>query len=297
MGLSLNILGINVGGLVDTCLQIVDNIVAPQSTYNNENTIKRQSGYQVSLPVVQPQLITTGGQYSQLQQQQPQQQSLEELPALIAKILQLVQIPQILQQLGPLLQQSSQLTQTQPSFSFGVNTTSLLDDNTNSKNRLTDTRKVTQSPDSIRKPTLVIPPSNARPKSSITKGIMFDITEENDFIQATVDMRGVERQKSKQEDIVVYVYNDYQLIISDSANTYNVEITLPSKVVPVPANKIYKNGILTLKFAKLQIQQQQLQLQQLLQQLQQSLLRQQQQAIEVQAVEITTADTNFPKLA
>ena len=61
-----------------------------------------------------------------------------------------------------------------------------------------------QLPDSIRKPTLVISPSNAHPKSRITKGIMFDIIEENDFIEVTIDMRGVERQKSKQEPICEY---------------------------------------------------------------------------------------------
>jgi HSP20 family molecular chaperone IbpA len=250
MGLSLNVFGINIGGLIDTCLPILDKALTLQNISNNENIIRRQSEYQVSLPHVQQQQpITTGDQHRRLQQQQPQQQSLEQLLPLIQKILQLTQIQQILQQLEPLLQQSSQLTQTQPSFNFGVNTTSLLEDNTNSKNKLTNNYKVTKSPDSIRKPTLVIPHSNARSKSRKTDEIVFDIAEENDFIEATVDMRGIKKQK--QKDIIIDVYNDYQLIISDPAKTYKVEMKLPSKVVSEPVNKVYKNGILTLRFEKL----------------------------------------------
>jgi hypothetical protein len=220
--LSLNV-GINIGGLIG--LQTLDNVLASQNASNNENTIRRQPQYQVSLPDVQQQPITIGHQYSGLQQ--PQQQSLEQLQPLLQKTLQLtMQIQQILQQLDPLLQQSSQLTQTQPSFNFD-NTTSLLDDSTNSKGKLID-------------------------KSRKTKETIFDITEENDFIEATVDMRSI----TKQKNIITDVYNDDQLIISDPAKTYNnVEIMLPSKIVSEPVNKIYKNGILTLKFEKLQKQQ------------------------------------------
>jgi HSP20 family molecular chaperone IbpA len=215
--LSLNV-GINIGGLIG--LQTLDNVLASQNASNNENTIRRQPQYQVSLPDVQQQPITIGHQYSGLQQ--PQQQSLEQLQPLLQKTLQLtIQIQQILQQLDPLLQQSSQLTQTQPSFTFD-NTTSLLDDSTNSKGKLID-------------------------KSRKTKETIFDITEENDFIEVTVDMRSF----TKQKHIITDVYNDDQLILSDPAKTYKVEIMLPSKIVSEPVNKIYKNGILTLKFEKL----------------------------------------------
>ena len=245
---SLNVLGINVGGIIGACLQTLDNVLAPQNTFNNKNMITRQSEYQVSLHNVQQQPSTIEDQYSGLQQpQQPQQQMLDQLQPLLQQILQLTQIQQILQQLEPLLQQPSQLTQIQPSFNYGINTTSVLDDNTDSKNKLTDNQKLAQSSNPIRKPSLVIPGTNARPKSRKTKEITFDITEENEFIETIVDMRGIRKQK----DIIINVYNDNQLIISDPARTYNVEIMLPSKVVSEPVNKIYKNGILTLKFEKL----------------------------------------------
>jgi HSP20 family molecular chaperone IbpA len=266
---SLNLLGINIGGLIETCVQTLDNVLISQKTSNNENTVRRRSEYQVSLPNVQQLPISIENQDCGLQQ--PQQQSLDQLQPLVQKTLQLTQIHQILWQLEPLLQRLLQLKQTQPSFNIGVNTARSLDDDTNSKNKLTDNQKVTGSPDSIKKPTLVIPSSNARHKPRKTKEIIFDITEENDFIEATVDMRDIKKLK----DIIINVYNDYQLIISDPAKTNNVEIMLPTRVVPEPINKIYKNGILTLKFEKLQKQQQ---LQQLLQQVQQ-LLQQQQRAI------------------
>jgi HSP20 family molecular chaperone IbpA len=278
MVLSLNVLGINVGGLIETCLQILDNVLVIQNASNNKNVVRRQSEYHVSLLDVQQQPITTGDRHSWLQQQQSKQQSLEQLQPLVQNILQLTQIQQILQHLVPLLQQSSQLTQlteTQPSFNFGINTTSLLDDNTNIKNKLTDNQKVIRSPDSIRKPTVVIPGSNALRKSSKTKEIIFDISEGNDITEVVIDMRGIKKQR--QKDIIIDMYNDSQLIVSDPAKSYNVEIMLPSKVVSEPLRKVYKNGILTLKFKKLQKQQQQLQqLQQLLQQLQQILQQQQQ---------------------
>jgi HSP20 family molecular chaperone IbpA len=124
----------------------------------------------------------------------------------------------------------------------------VLDDNTDSKNKLTDNQKLAQSSNPIRKPNLVIPGTKVHPKPRKTKEITFDITEGNEFIETIVDMRGIRKQK----DIIINVYNDNQLIISDPAKTYNVEIMLPSKVVSEPVNKIYKNGILTLKFEKLQ---------------------------------------------
>jgi HSP20 family molecular chaperone IbpA len=124
----------------------------------------------------------------------------------------------------------------------------VLDDNTDSKNKLTDNQKLAQSSNPIRKPSLVIPGTKVHPKPRKTKEITFDITEGNEFIETIVDMRGIRKQK----DIIINVYNDNQLIISDPAKTYNVEIMLPSKVVSEPVNKIYKNGILTLKFEKLQ---------------------------------------------
>jgi HSP20 family molecular chaperone IbpA len=124
----------------------------------------------------------------------------------------------------------------------------VLDDNTDSKNKLTDNQKLAQSSNPIRKPSLVIPGTRVRPKPRKTKEITFDITEGNEFIEAIVDMRGIRKQK----DIIINVYNDNQLIISNPAKTYNVEIMLPSKVLSEPVNKIYKNGILTLKFEKLQ---------------------------------------------
>ena len=55
MGLSLNVFGINIGGLIGTCLQILDKALVLQNTSNNENIIRRQSEYQVSLPDVQQQ--------------------------------------------------------------------------------------------------------------------------------------------------------------------------------------------------------------------------------------------------
>jgi HSP20 family molecular chaperone IbpA len=240
---SLNVLGINVGGIIGACLQTLDNVLAPQNTFNNKNMITRQSEYQVSLHNVQQQPSTMEDQYSGLQQ--PQQQLLEQLQPLLQQILQLTQIQQILQQL---LQQPSQLTQIQPSFNYGINTTSVLDDNTDSKNKLTDNQKLAQSSNPIRKPSLVIPGTKVHPKPRKTKEITFDITEGNEFIETIVDMRGIRKQK----DIIINVYNYNQLIISDPAKTYNVEIMLPSKVVSEPVNKIYKNGILTLKFEKLQ---------------------------------------------
>ena len=246
---SLNVLGINVGGIIGACLQTLDNVLAPQNTFNNKNMITRQSEYQVSLHNVQQQPSTIEDQYSGLQQpQQPQQQMLDQLQPLLQQILQLTQIQQILQQLEPLLQQPSQLTQIQPSFNYGINTTSVLDDNTDSKNKLTDNQKLAQSSNPIRKPSLVIPGTKVHPKPRKTKEITFDITEGNEFIETIVDMRGIRKQK----DIIINVYNYNQLIISDPAKTYNVEIMLPSKVVSEPVNKIYKNGILTLKFEKLQ---------------------------------------------
>jgi HSP20 family molecular chaperone IbpA len=124
----------------------------------------------------------------------------------------------------------------------------VLDDNTDSKNKLTDNQKLAQSSNPIRKPSLVIPGTKVHPKPRKTKEITFDITEGNEFIETIVDMRGIRKQK----DIIINVYNYNQLIISDPAKTYNVEIMLPSKVVSEPVNKIYKNGILTLKFEKLQ---------------------------------------------
>lgn len=226
---SLNMLGINVGGIIGACLQTIDRVLAPQNTFNN----------------VQQQPTTMEDQYSGLQQ--PQQQSLEQLQPLLQQILQLTQIQQILQQLQPLLQQPSQLTQIQPSFNYGINTTSVLDDNTDSKNKLTDNQKLAQSSNPIRKPSLVIPRTNIRPKSRKTKEVTFDITEENEFIETIVDMRGI----GKKKDIAIRVYNDDQLVISDAVKTY-IEIMLPSKVVSEPVDKIYKNGILTLKFEKLQ---------------------------------------------
>lgn len=226
---SLNMLGINVGGIIGACLQTIDRVLAPQNTFNN----------------VQQQPTTMEDQYSGLQQ--PQQQSLEQLQPLLQQILQLTQIQQILQQLQPLLQQPSQLTQIQPSFNYGINTTSVLDDNTDSKNKLTDNQKLAQSSNPIRKPSLVIPRTNIRPKSRKTKEITFDITEGNEFIETIVDMRGI----GKKKDIAIRVYNDDQLVISDAVKTY-IEIMLPSKVVSEPVDKIYKNGILTLKFEKLQ---------------------------------------------
>jgi HSP20 family molecular chaperone IbpA len=213
--------------------------------------ITRQSEYQVSLHNVQQQPSTMEDQYSGLQPQQPQQpqqQLLDQLQPLLQQILQLTQIQQILQQLEPLLQQPSQLTQIQPSFNYGISTTSVLDDNTDSKNNLTDNQKLVQSSNPKRKPSLVVPRTNVRYKPRKTKEITFDTTEGNEFIEAIVDMRGIKKQK----DIIINVYNDNQLIISDPAKTYNVEIMLPSKVVSEPVNKRYKNGILTLKFEKLQ---------------------------------------------
>jgi HSP20 family molecular chaperone IbpA len=124
----------------------------------------------------------------------------------------------------------------------------VLDDNTDSKNKLTDNQKLAQSSNPIRKPSLVIPGTKVHPKPRKTKEITFDITEGNEFIETIVDMRGIRKQK----DIIINVYNYNQLIISDPAKTYNVEIMLPSKVVSEPVNKVYKNGILTLKFEKLQ---------------------------------------------
>jgi HSP20 family molecular chaperone IbpA len=240
---SLNVLGINVGGIIGACLHTLDNVLATQNTFNNKNMITRQSEYQASLYNVQQQPSTMEDQYSGLQQ--PQQQLLEQLQPLLQQILQLTQIQQILQQL---LQQPSQLTQIQPSFNYGINTTSVLDDNTDSKNKLTDNQKLAQSSNLIRKPSLVMPGTKVHPKPRKTKEITFDITEGNEFIEAIVDMRGIRKQK----DIIINVYNYNQLIISDPAKTYNVEIMLPSKVVSEPVNKIYKNGILTLKFEKLQ---------------------------------------------
>jgi HSP20 family molecular chaperone IbpA len=240
---SLNVLGINVGGIIGACLHTLDNVLATQNTFNNKNMITRQSEYQASLYNVQQQPSTMEDQYSGLQQ--PQQQLLEQLQPLLQQILQLTQIQQILQQL---LQQPSQLTQIQPSFNYGINTTSVLDDNTDSKNKLTDNQKLAQSSNPIRKPSLVIPGTKVHPKPRKTKEITFDITEGNEFIETIVDMRGIRKQK----DIIINVYNYNQLIISDPAKTYNVEIMLPSKVVSEPVNKIYKNGILTLKFEKLQ---------------------------------------------
>jgi HSP20 family molecular chaperone IbpA len=240
---SLNVLGINVGGIIGACLHTLDNVLATQNTFNNKNMITRQSEYQASLYNVQQQPSTMEDQYSGLQQ--PQQQLLEQLQPLLQQILQLTQIQQILQQL---LQQPSQLTQIQPSFNYGINTTSVLDDNTDSKNKLTDNQKLAQSSNPRRKPSLVIPGTKVHPKPRKTKEITFDITEGNEFIETIVDMRGIRKQK----DIIINVYNDNQLIISDPAKTYNVEIMLPSKVVSEPVNKIYKNGILTLKFEKLQ---------------------------------------------
>ena len=239
---SLNVLGINVGGIIGACLQILDNVLAPQNTFNNKNMITKQSEYQVSLHNVQQQPSTMEDQYSGLQQ--PQQQLLDQLQPLLQQILQLTQIQQILQQLEPLLQQPLQSTQIQPSFNYGINTTSVLDDNTDSKNKLTDNQKLAYSS----KPSLVIPGTKVRPKPRKTKEITFDITEGRKFIEAIVDMRGIRKQK----DIIINVYNDNQLIISDPAKTYNVEIMLPYKVVSEPVNKIYKNGVLTLKFEKLQ---------------------------------------------
>src|SRR5215204_2434770 len=223
---SLNVLGINVGGIIGACLHTLDNVLATQNTFNNKNMITRQSEYQASLYNVQQQPSTMEDQYSGLQQ--PQQQLLE--------------------QIQPLLQQPSQLTQIQPSFNYGINTTSVLDDNTDSKNKLTDNQKLAQSSNPIRKPSLVIPGTKARPKPRKTKEATFDIIEGNEFIETIVDMRGIRKQK----DIIINVYNYNQLIISDPAKTYNVEIMLPSKVVSEPVNKVYKNGILTLKFEKLQ---------------------------------------------
>jgi HSP20 family molecular chaperone IbpA len=243
---SLNVLGINVGGIIGGRLQTIDNILASQNTFKNKNMIKRQSEYQVNLHNVQQQPSTIEDQHSGLQH--PQQQSLEQLQPLLQQILQLTQTQQILQQLEPLLQPPSQLTQIQPSFNYGINTTTVLDDNTDSKNKLTDNQKLAQSSNPIKKPSLVIEGTNARPKPRKTKEITFDITEGNEFIEAIVDMRGIKKQK----DIITRVYNDNQLIISDPVKTYNVEITLPSKVVSEPVNKTYKNGILTLKFEKLQ---------------------------------------------
>jgi HSP20 family molecular chaperone IbpA len=249
---SLNVLGINVGGIIGACLQTLDNVLAPQNTFNNKNMITRQSEYQVSLHNVQQQPSTMEDQHSRLQQ--PQQQLLQQLQPLLQQLLQLTQLQQLLQQLQPLLQQQSQLIQQQPlqqllqpSFNYGINTTSVLDDNTDSKNKLTD-NQFAQSSNPIKKPSLVIQGTNARPKPRKTKEVTFDITEGNEFIEAIVDMRGIRKQK----DIIINVYNDNQLIISDPAKTYNVEIMLPSKVVSEPVNKIYKNGILTLKFEKLQ---------------------------------------------
>jgi HSP20 family molecular chaperone IbpA len=240
------VLGINIGGLIGACLRTLDNVLVLQNTFNNENIIRRQSEYQVSLSDVQQQPSTIGDQHSGLQQ--PQQQSLEQLQPLVQQILQLTQIQQILQQLEPLLQQPSQLTQIQPSINYGISTTSVLDDNTDTKNNLTDNQKLVQSLNPKRKPSLVVPRANVRHKPRKTKEITFDTTEGNEFIEAIVDMRGIKKQK----DIIINVYNDNQLIISDLAKTYNVEIMLPSKVVSEPVSKRYKNGILTLKFEKLQ---------------------------------------------
>src|SRR5918996_203574 len=115
---SLNVLGINVGGIIGACLQALENVLASQNTFNNKNMITRQSEYQVSLHNVQEQPSTMEDQYSGLQPQQPQQpqqQLLDQLQPLLQQILQLTQMQQILQQLEPLLQQPSQLTQIQPS--------------------------------------------------------------------------------------------------------------------------------------------------------------------------------------
>ena len=252
---SLNVLGINVGGIIGSCLQTLDNILISQNTFNNENMIERQSNSQVSLHNVQQQPSTIEDQHSGLQQ--PQQQLLQHIQPLLQQLLQLKQIQQLLEQIQPLLQQQLQLIQQQPlqqllqdvpSLNYGINATSVLDDNTDNENKLTDNQKLAQSSNPIKKPSLVVRGTNARPKPRKTKEITFDITEGNEFIEAIVDMRGIRKQK----DIVIRVYNDNQLIISDPVKTYNAEIMLPSKVVSEPVNKIYKNGILTLKFEKLQ---------------------------------------------
>jgi hypothetical protein len=72
---SLNVLGINVGGIIGACLHTLDNVLATQNTFNNKNMITRQSEYQASLYNVQQQPSTMEDQYSGLQQ--PQQQLLE----------------------------------------------------------------------------------------------------------------------------------------------------------------------------------------------------------------------------
>src|SRR5215211_4496427 len=167
---SLNVLGINVGGIIGACLHTLDNVLATQNTFNNKNMITRQSEYQASLYNVQQQPSTMEDQYSGLQQ--PQQQLLEQLQPLLQQILQ----------------QPSQLTQIQPSFNYGINTTSVLDDNTDSKNKLTDNQKLAQSSNPRRKPSLVIPGTKVHPKPRKTKEITFDITEGNEFIETIVDM-------------------------------------------------------------------------------------------------------------
>jgi hypothetical protein len=135
-----------------------------------------------------------------------------------------------------------------PCSNYGISTTSLLGNDTDSENKLTDSQKLSQSPNLINKPSLITRGTNVRLKPKEPNEAMSDVIEGNEFIETIVDMRGI----GKQKDIILRVYNDDQLIISDSLNTYNIEIILPSKVVSEPVDMIYKSGILTLKFEKLQ---------------------------------------------
>jgi HSP20 family molecular chaperone IbpA len=246
LALSLNVLGVK--GTIGACLQTLDDILGSSNTFNNENMSGRQLGYQVDRHDTQLLPSTPDGDgWSQPQPQpQPQQQLLGQLQDLLQQILQLVQVQQPLQQPQIGLQQPSQSTQQplqMPSLDYGINTSNLLDDNTG---KLAENKRLAQSPKPIKKRNVVVTGTNARPGAKKTE-VAYDIIEGNGVVEAIVDMRGIRKQKN----IITSVYNGNQLIISNPAKTYNMEITLPTRVVSEPVDKIYKNGILTLKFEKL----------------------------------------------
>jgi HSP20 family molecular chaperone IbpA len=239
LALSLNVLGVN--AVIGACLQTLGNILGSPNTFNYENMSRRQSEYGVNLHNVQPLPSTPEGDGWSQPQQQPQQQLLEQLQYLLQQILQLIQVQQTpQQQIG--LQQPSQSTHM-PSLDYGIKTSNLLDDNTG---KLAENKRLAQSSKPIEKRNLVATGTNVRPGAKKTE-VAYDIIEGNEVVEAIVDMRGIRKHK----DIITSVYNGNQLIISSPAKTYNVEIMLPSRVVSEPVEKIYKNGILTLKFEKL----------------------------------------------
>jgi HSP20 family molecular chaperone IbpA len=265
---SLNVLGIDVGGLIGSCIQTIDNIIALQ-TYNNENITRSQPEYQVNPDNVQQQHSNMEDQHSMLQwpgqqlleplQLTQMQQILQLIEPLIQQTLQLTQMQQILQLIEPLVQQTLQLSQMHlqplqqslqhmPSLTYSISTTNLLDDSADSNNKLTKNQIPTQSLNPIRKPSLIIKGKDTHSKLRKTKEVMSEVTEGNEYLEITIDMRGIRKLK----DILARVYDDNQLVISNRLRTHKIELVLPSKVISEPVDKTYKNGILTLKFKKLQ---------------------------------------------